>query len=437
MLTKALNKLPMHMGEFIRQAGQVADGLGLKAYIVGGFVRDLLLGAQNFDIDLVVEGDGIMFAKECARSARSAKLKIVAHQRFGTATLHGLDGFKADIASSRKETYEGPGALPVVESGTIKDDLWRRDFTINAMAVGINSVSFGKLFDFYGGRQDLEDKIIRALHPQSFRDDSTRVLRAVRFEQRLGFSIEKETLGWLKLAVSDDMLQRVHKHRLRDELVLIFREEEPLRALKRLYSLCKYSFIDGRLAYQKRWEKSFPKVKETARWFSVYCPSNRKLEAYVMHMCLFFSQLSRPKLKHVLFEFAFHRGESLRIMSFKTQAQGIERSLSESQIRPSRIWGLLEPLSYEVIMLIYALSAEKVRERISVFLSSCNGMRLHVKGEDLIRLGVKPGPGFRKVLDRLMRAKLDGKLADKSQELAFARKIMSSHDNERSVKRSC
>ncbi|MFA5038460.1 MAG: hypothetical protein WC732_02135 [Candidatus Omnitrophota bacterium] len=420
MLTKALRKLPEPMSNFIRQAGEFADELKMNVYVVGGFVRDLYLDVPNFDVDLVVEGEGIFFAQECARRL---SLKAVTHRRFGTATLHGCDGFKADVASARKETYEKPGALPVVSQGQIKDDLSRRDFTINAMAISINRSSYGETFDFYGGLTDLKNGKVRILHSLSFVDDPTRILRAVRFEQRFCFRLEEQTLKSLRRAVRDKMLLCVQKHRLRDELILIFGEERPWKALRRLEALCGFSFIAPSFSCAKGWEAQGQKVRKAAQWFEANCPGHRRLEVYVMFMCLFFSCLPTRRLKDVIFSYAFHKGESLRMLSFKKHGRRVDRLLSAASLRPSRVYRLLAPLSYEVIMLIFALTkSARSRRRIRDFLLFYNGVRLHVRGEDLVQMGAKPGPLFKKVLERLLFAKLDGKVKNKEEELSFAQR---------------
>lgn len=423
MFAKALKKLPDSMRVFIREAGQLADQEKINAYLVGGFVRDLYLDVPNFDVDVVVEGDGIFFARECARRL---SLKALTHSRFGTAVLTGLNGFKADVASARSEIYEKPGALPVVSRGQIKDDLSRRDFTVNAMAMSINSHSQGEMFDFYGGFKDLKSGLIRALHHLSFADDPTRILRAVRFEQRYGFLIEPETLGWIRKAVKDKMLLAVQKHRLRDELVLIFREEKPWKALKRLESLAGFSFIAPSLCLEKNFSGDCRKIQKAAAWFQRRCPSHRSLEPYVMFMCLFFNYLSLRRLEEVLFSYAFHRGESLRVLSFKKHGSRLIRLLSKKTLKPSRVFDLLEPLSFEVIMLIFALAdSQAARGHIEDFLLKYSGLRLHVKGEDLIQLGVSPGPEFKKILKCLLSAKVDGKVNHKADEIAFVRKLLS------------
>ena len=183
-------RLPKHILKILAQAGQVAAELGFQAYVVGGFVRDLLLRQENLDIDMVIEGDAIAFARIFAAryGARSRDF-----QKFKTAVIIFPDGFKIDVATARTEYYESPGALPIVEYSSIKMDLYRRDFTINTLAVNLNPGEFGTLLDFFGAQRDLKERRISVLHNLSFVEDPTRVFRAIRFEQRFGFSISKLT----------------------------------------------------------------------------------------------------------------------------------------------------------------------------------------------------------------------------------------------------
>ena len=202
----------------MRLAGELAQKRGQKLYLVGGVVRDLLLGRENFDLDLVVEGDAIALAQELAEARQC---KLVTHQRFGTAKLT-WDGGSADLATARSETYAKACALPTVNPSTIRDDLLRRDFTINAMAVALTPDLYGQLLDLYGGLSDLEGKLVRVLHGKSFIDDATRIWRAIRYEQRLSFHLESETLELVKRDAG--YLKKVSGDRIRHELELILKE---------------------------------------------------------------------------------------------------------------------------------------------------------------------------------------------------------------------
>lgn len=229
-LTEKIGKsLPVEMSALINNAVAVAEEGGQRLYLVGGVARDLLLGqaGEVCDLDLVVEGDAVGLAGEFAEKSGG---RLTAHLMFNTAKIE-LPGCTVDIAMARTETYAKPGALPVVAAGTLQTDLFRRDFTVNAMAVSLNRDNYGELIDLYGGLKDLQAKTIRVLHARSFSDDATRIWRAIRYEQRLGFRIEPETLRWLQRDLT--LLKTVGGYRLRHELELVLKEKEPEKTLLR------------------------------------------------------------------------------------------------------------------------------------------------------------------------------------------------------------
>jgi tRNA nucleotidyltransferase (CCA-adding enzyme) len=227
-LTDKINKtLPAGLVALMKQAASIAGEKNFPLFMVGGIVRDLLLGLPNTDLDLVVEGDAKAFAEKLAVRTGG---KLTLHPMFNTAKV-ALDDWIIDVAMARTETYARPGALPEVSPGTLKTDLFRRDFTINAMAVCMSPGRYGELIDLYRGHQDLTDKLIRILHEDSFNDDPTRIWRAIRYEQRLNFQIEASTLRLLRQDVPQ--LKTVGGYRLRRELELVLKEQEPEKALTR------------------------------------------------------------------------------------------------------------------------------------------------------------------------------------------------------------
>ncbi len=213
--------------DVIKIVGKVADELKIKAYIVGGPVRDKLLGMSNYDLDFAVEGNGIKFAEVLNKKLKG---RLITYKAFGTATIE-LKGKRIDIVTARKESYKYPAAYPVVKPGAIKDDLFRRDFTINAMALAIDKKGLGKLVDFYGGQKDLTKGVIRVLHDKSFMDDPTRIFRAVRFSVRFGFKIEPHTKKLMKEAVLDGFLGEVNTGRIRKEIEAFLKEKNPKKCL--------------------------------------------------------------------------------------------------------------------------------------------------------------------------------------------------------------
>ena len=227
-LTEKIKKiLPVEAVALIKETAAIAGEKNLPLYLVGGIVRDLMLWHSSADLDLVVEGDATAFAKEFTRKVGGT---LTIHKMFNTAKVT-RDNLTVDIAMARTETYAKPGALPVVTPGTLKTDLFRRDFTINAMAICLSPDRYGELIDLYRGLKDLNGKAIRILHENSFIDDATRIWRAIRYEQRLGFQIEPGTLRLLKRDVN--LLKTVGGYRLRRELELVLKEKEPEKALVR------------------------------------------------------------------------------------------------------------------------------------------------------------------------------------------------------------
>jgi tRNA nucleotidyltransferase (CCA-adding enzyme) len=226
----------------LKRIGEVADEFGYGAYVVGGFVRDLFLYRLNEDVDIVIEGDGIAFAKKYAKLEGT---RIHTYEKFGTAVIIFPDGYKIDVASARLEYYKFPAALPIVEMSSIKLDLYRRDFTINTLAIQLNSEKFGTLIDFFSARKDVKEKIIRVLHNLSFVEDPTRVFRAIRFEQRFGFTIGKLTNGLIENAVNMNFFQGLSGRRVLGELKQILEEDNPVPAIIRLNDFDLLKFIPG------------------------------------------------------------------------------------------------------------------------------------------------------------------------------------------------
>jgi tRNA nucleotidyltransferase (CCA-adding enzyme) len=255
---KIENSLPAEPAALINNAVGVAGERKRRLYLVGGVVRDLLLGqiSDVCDLDLIVEGDAVGLA---AAFAEKVGGKLTAHLIFNTAKIE-MGKWTIDIAMARTETYAKPGALPVVTAGTLKTDLFRRDFTVNAMAVSLNHDNYGELIDLYGGLKDLKAKIIRILHNSSFTDDATRIWRAIRYEQRLGFRIEPETLALLKRDLP--LMKTVGGYRLRHELELVLKEKEPEKCLLRADELGALKEINPSLKADDRLASKFKEARQ-------------------------------------------------------------------------------------------------------------------------------------------------------------------------------
>jgi len=258
-ISEGLNeKLSPALQGVLRDAGNLAGEIGFKAYVVGGMVRDLLLGLQTIDVDIVVEGQGIHFARSLADRLHA---KVRCHERFGTATLTLPDRLRVDIATARTEFYERPAALPRVTPGSIRDDMFRRDFTINTLAASLLPREFGCVLDDFGGVRDLRERHIRALHERSFIDDPTRIFRAVRFEKRLDFRIVRSTEQWIVDALSRSHLEELEDYRIAAELRLILEEPDPAGPLRRLSELGIIERLVARPAREKVLEQQLKKAR--------------------------------------------------------------------------------------------------------------------------------------------------------------------------------
>ena len=416
-----LKKLPKEIQDLLKLSGQAARQMDLRAYLVGGIVRDLLLGVKNFDLDILVEGDGIVFAEVMAATLEG---KLTRHRRFGTATVLLAHGLKIDIATARKEIYPYPGSLPEVSPGSLRDDLLRRDFTINAMAIAISGDGFGKIIDIFSGQRDLRGSLIRVLHDLSFIDDPTRILRAIRFEQRLGFRIETHTLGLLKAASRKKMLQKIQPQRLRDELILLLKEKVPLRQLRRIKILVGFDFISPHLAFSLKQYRLLEAAGKEISWFKNKHYTRRHLDSWIIYLMGLLDALDLAQTKSACKKFAFSGGEEKRVFSYKRFGLKVAEKLSKAGIKPAEVFGLLEPLSYETIVMIKAKYRNPdIQRHIADFFAVYNGMRLHISGEDLHRLGISPGPAYKKIFSRVLKAKLNGLVKTKGEELSLIVKL--------------
>lgn len=415
-----LKQLPEELRGLINLASDTASRNNFPAYLVGGFVRDLILRVKNFDIDIVVECNGIKFAEDlCAL----LKAKLIAHRRFGTATVMLSPNLKIDVATVRKEFYPQAACLPHVTSGTLEDDLRRRDFTINAMGISIDKKDFGALIDFFNGKSDLRGEKIRVLHDLSFIDDPTRILRGVRFEKRYNFRIEPQTLKYLKEAVRLDMLEKVQPQRVRDELILLLKEKDPIKPLKRIQKLAGFGFISPRLKASGETYRLLNSIRSQIGWFRRKLSRHRQIDAWLVYFMGLLDSLNSAGIKSVCKKFALPKGEEKRILSSKKLSRKFIRELIRDKVKPSKIFRMLQPLSYETLLLLKAKYKNRnIRKHIEDFLINYNTVRIHISGHDLRNLGINPGPAYQKIFREILDARLDGLVKTKEEELALIKK---------------
>jgi len=392
--------LPQPLQQLIHDISTHAEALGQSLYLVGGVVRDLLLGYPSLDIDLVVEGDAITLAQQATELGPT---KATLHPRFGTAKL-SLGDFVIDLASARKETYDRPGALPTVTPGTVRDDIFRRDFSINAMAISLAPGNYGQLIDPYRGKEDLEQRLIRILHPRSFIDDATRILRAIRYEQRLGFELEPRTARLLERDIV--MLDTISGDRIRHELESILKERYPENVLNRLRHFGVLKRINLPLTTNQWITERFGKARRLSESGQIV----------PLYFCLLAYSLSQKGNEQFLRRLNIPKrlAQALRdTVDLRAHLPLLDRPL----MKRSEIHFLLrdyDPLAIQANAI--ASESSTTCHHLSLFLDELRYVKPHLSGDDLAELGIRPGPEVGEMLRKLLKARLDGETKTREEE---------------------
>jgi tRNA nucleotidyltransferase (CCA-adding enzyme) len=372
------------------------------AYLVGGAVRDLLRGADAVDVDIAVEGD----ARSVARAlAERLTAEIREHERFGTATVRAGDlGF--DLATTRTEVYDEPGALPRVAAASLDEDLARRDFAINAMAVGLTGDDLGHLYDPCGGLSDLNDGVVRVLHDRSFLDDPTRLLRAVRYEVRLGFRMDSATESLARAAVVDGALRTVSGARVRDELLDLLGESQAPAGVRRMHELGLDLALHPAL-------DSDPDLVASASLGAAAIGADRALAALAA-LCA----AAPAELDLWLADLHLPAAQRDSVARAARVGPRLARELRAREHQPSQLRSLLgrEPL----LSLALAMAMGAPSEPILTWVTELRSVRLEISGDDLLAAGVPEGPAVGRALDETLSRKLDGLVSGRDEELETA-----------------
>jgi len=413
---------PERVQNILNKIGEIGDILNFPVFMVGGIVRDLFLGIKNYDLDIVVEGEGIKFARELSRDLGG---RIKSHEKFGTAIVILEDGLKIDVATARREFYEYPAAFPKVELSSIRKDLYRRDFTINAMAIQLNQKYFGKLIDFFGGQRDLRTGTIRVLYNLSFVEDPARIIRAIRFEQRYNFKMDRTTEDFLKKAINDKLLSRLRKKRITEELILILKEENPLKSLKRMEELGALKYILPEVELNEETVKRLKKVKDNYDFWERNIP-DEKIEPWVIYFCCLIRNLKKVQIQRIYKRLIIKQKSLDKINYCYSNLDQIIKMISQkNKISPSVIYLKLKGLPNEVLFLAMADSDTNIaKERINNYYKKYKKESLYISGKELKELQVKPGPIYSQILNKLLCAQLDGEVKNKRDEIRFVKNIL-------------
>jgi tRNA nucleotidyltransferase (CCA-adding enzyme) len=380
-------------------------------YLVGGTVRDILLAERSFDVDIAVEGDAIALARALATVLAG---RVRAHQKFGTAVvLYGDDG-RVDVVTARTEFYDAPAALPTVEHASIREDLFRRDFTINAMAVSLKGDDAGRLVDPFGGRRDLDERRLRVLHNLSFIDDPTRIFRGIRYENRYGFRMDEHTLRLARGTIEMGLVGDLSSARLRDELVALLEEGEVEHSILRLAELGADRAIHPHLAADAEGVRLFARLRELRDRYGLAVPSWR----------LGLAALARKLPSDEAYDWL----ERLKVR--RRDADAIAAAITVGPRLVERLRGATDPAEVVALADRYApdvpLFALALRDlpQLRAYFERLRDVRLEVSGADLAELGLEESPRVGEVLAELRRRKLNGELDGRDSELAAAKELI-------------
>jgi tRNA nucleotidyltransferase (CCA-adding enzyme) len=426
--TVSLNRLPAQYLQLLRHIGRLADERDLPIYLVGGVVRDLLLKRTNWDLDLTVEGNGIAFARLVGDRYRAG---LVVFDRFATARLVFPDGLKIDIAMTRRESYIQPAALPEVEPASLKEDLYRRDFTINAMAIRLNRATFGQLHDPYGGQRDLRTRMIRVLHAGSFQDDPTRIFRAIRFEQRFGFRLERTTSRLLVQAASTNLIQRLSGPRLQNEIVLLFSERDPVRAISRLRQLNLFRFLHRRLCFTTKVKRTVAAVPKALAWWTRRF-TDSVIDRPIVYLMALSSESSPTVGAGIIRRLALSREQAKKVSTGRRRVDhALKRLTEKGTVRPSQVYRLLTDFSDEALVLLLAKQRRSTQSKVLGLLKRYlvaymknKTVKVTLTGRDLQIMGLQPGPQYKTILGKLLDARIDGTITTEAEERTLVHRLL-------------
>ncbi|MHB9112973.1 MAG: CBS domain-containing protein, partial [Thermoleophilia bacterium] len=427
-----LTEIPGFGRLFRAVSALAADFSGV--YLVGGFVRDLLLGKPNADVDFAVEGDGIEFARRLARQLGG---RVRAHQKFHTAVVLlppdsvgdgplppsvGTEPFHIDVATTRTEFYDYPAALPSVEHASIRQDLFRRDFTINAMAVSLKGEDLGKVLDFFGGLKDLDAGVIRVLHNLSFIEDPTRIFRAVRYENRYGFRMDEETRALARGCVEMRLVGDLSSARLRDELVALLGESDVAWTLGRLFELGVARQVHPKLATGERTVELIRNLDQLVSRFGLA----DEVVLWRLRLTAVTRNMSHDELFMWLEKLRLRHADRRVVRTSVILGPRLALQLAEEDLGDWDVYRLLRGVPVETVLFSLGRApAGTGRERLQRFLAVLRGRTLQVSGADIVALGAGEGPVVGRVLEALLRRRVEGGIDDREAQLTAARGLMS------------
>lgn len=434
MLTLLQSNLSTTLFKLLSEVGKLGDFLHVNVYVVGGVVRDILLNnlsiVEKTDIDIVVEGESLSFAEALAK-----KLKGVVrytHNNLMTANVRypftSEKECSIDIATARLEYYAMPGALPLVEPTSIEQDLFRRDITINAMALQLNQKYFGRLIDRFHGQKAIQNKSIDVIHSLSFIEDPTRIIRAIRFEQRYQFRISQQTEKYMHYALKCNVIEKIFGQRLLHEFEMIFKENKPDACIIRMDELGVLTAIDKRFSLTSKQKTLFYNISNILQWYHSLNLTENQPDIMIIYLTAMCSSLSQEQIIALLQKIGVESAYQKKIALTLSMAQDMDSTLCcllhekkiEKEGPVSTIFTLLSKLTLEVLLFLQAFSySSSVTYFISQYISLWRFIKPYITGNDLKKLGLVPGPQYKVILEDVLKQKLDGNVHTKEDELDY------------------
>ncbi|MGM0436700.1 MAG: CBS domain-containing protein [Bacillota bacterium] len=406
-----LDYFPEKVLNLLKIAGQIAEKENSKLFLIGGMIRDLMLDRENYDLDLVLEGNLKNFLDHFTNEIEA---KINYNEQFGTATINLNSKYSIDFATSRKEEYLQSGALPRVEKTNILEDLFRRDYTINALALSLNPDDWGKLYDFFNAREDLKKRQLRALHRFSFLDDPTRIIRGVRLALDLDFNFEKETKKLIKEALKLGDFSELSHARVFKEMKIFFNgrfEEKTLKLIEE-FPIFKLIYID--FEFKEKYRKEFLRLKENINKFSKL---GFNINKSLLFMAIFFNDIPEENYKEL----------NLNAKERKLFNVDVEKIVNKltNDLNKVELTKIIGNLNKEELFYVLAVSDnKKLKENVELYYEELRDVTINIDGHDLIELGVEPGPEIKEILQKVWKKKLNKKLETEQEERDFVRKLI-------------
>ena len=406
-----LDYFPDDILNLLKISGEIAEKENSKLFLIGGMIRDLMLGRDNDDLDLVLEGNLKEFLDHFSKKIDA---KINYNEQFSTATININSKFSIDFATSRKEEYLQSGALPLVEKTNILEDLFRRDYTVNALALSLNPDDWGKLYDFFNAREDLEKRQLRALHRFSFLDDPTRIIRGVRLAVDLDFDFEEETNKLIKEALKLGDFSELSPGRVFKEIKVFFQGNFEYKTLELIEQFPIFKLIYGNFEFKEKYKRIFSNLREAINKFSKL---GYNINKDLLFMAIFFNDIPEEKYDKI----------NLNVNERKIFDIDVQKIIGKltADLNKVELTKIISNLNKEKLLYVLAVSDnKKLKENVELYYEELRDININIDGHDIIEMGVKPGPKIKEILQKVWKKKLNKELKTEKEERDFVRKLI-------------